>query len=150
MKIEYDNLYIHFVFTTLHRQAIIPEQNRERIEKYITGIISKHDSHLYAIYANPDHVHFLVSRSPSISDEQLADIVATSSSKFINDNKLCVGRFEWQMSCSAFSISKSHINRVCKYILNQNEHHRKISFEEEYQSFIKHYQQSIKPILRDL
>ncbi|GET33464.1 hypothetical protein PbJCM13498_23270 [Prolixibacter bellariivorans] len=63
MKIEYDNLYTHFVFITQKRQRIIHEENRERIEKYITGIVNNHASKLYAIYANPDHIHFLVSRS---------------------------------------------------------------------------------------
>ena len=62
MKIEYDNLYTHFVFTTFGRQAIIPEKNRIRIEKYINGIINNNESKLYAIYANPEHVHFLISR----------------------------------------------------------------------------------------
>jgi len=68
MKIEYNNIYIHFVFTTMHRQPLIPEKSRIRIEKYITGIVTNHGSKLYAIYANPDHVHFLVSRDPSLSD----------------------------------------------------------------------------------
>ncbi len=72
MKIEYNNLYTHFVFTVLHRQALIPESNRIRIEKYITGIVKNYASKLYAIYANPDHVHFLVSRDPALSDQKLA------------------------------------------------------------------------------
>jgi putative transposase len=61
MKIEYNNVYTHIVFTTYERQRIIPEENRIRIEKYITGIISKNKSKLYAIYANPEHMHLLVS-----------------------------------------------------------------------------------------
>lgn len=145
MKIEYNNLYTHFVLTTLHRQPMIREQHRNRIEKYITGIVNNNDSHLYAIYANPEHVHILVSRSPKISEESLATIIADSSAKFINENKMCMGRFEWQQSASAFSVSKGHVDRVCKYILNQPEHHRKVTFAEEYDSFIKHYQKTIKP-----
>lgn len=144
MKIEYRNLYTHFVFTTLHRQAAIPEKNRERIEKYITGIMNNHGSKLYSIYANPEHVHFLVSRSPKISDENLATIVAESSERFINENKLSMGRFAWQESASAFSVSKSDVDKVCKYILNQPQHHRKISFEEEYNKFLKFYQNTCK------
>jgi len=80
MKIEYNNLYTHFILTTLHRQPLIAEKNRERIEKYITGIVNKNDSQLYSIYANPEHVHFLVSRSPKLSEEDLATIIADSSS----------------------------------------------------------------------
>ena len=141
MKIEYNNLYSHFIFTTLHRLPLISEKHRERIEKYSTGIVNNNNSQLYAIYANPDHIHFLVSRSAKLSEETLASIVAEGSQKFINQNKLSAsgGQFAWQESASAFSVSKSDVDRVCKYILNQPEHHRKISFKEEYEEFIKFY-----------
>ena len=123
--------------------AIIKEMNRQRIEKYITGIVNNNDSKLYAIYANPEHVHVLLSRSPKLSEEVLATILAESSERFINENKLCVGRFAWQKSASAFSVSKSDVNKVCKYILNQPQHRQKMSFAEEYESFIKYYQKTL-------
>jgi putative transposase len=145
MKIEYNNLYTHFIFTTLHRLPLIAEKHRQRIEKYITGIVNNNDSQLYAIYANPEHVHFLVSRSAHISEESLASLVAGSSQKFINQNKLCSSNFAWQDSASAFSVSKSDVDRVCKYILNQPEHHRKVSFKEEYDQFIQFYQKTLEP-----
>ena len=146
MKVEYNNLYTHFVFTTLHREPIIPEKSRVRIEKYVTGIVKNNLSKLYAIYANPDHMHFLVSRSPDISETELATIIAESSESFINSNKLVKGKFKWQKSASAFSVSKSNVDKVCKYILNQPEHHKKVSFKEEYEKFIQHYQQNLKRI----
>lgn len=145
MKIKYNNLYTHFIFTTLHRKAIIPEKHRERIEKFITGVVKNYNCKLYAIYANPEHLHFLVSRSPDISEEQLANITANSSQKFINENKLSIGVFEWQTSASAFSVSKSDVDKVCKYILNQKEHHKKVTFKEEYEKFIEFYEKTIKP-----
>ncbi len=128
----------------MNRSPIIQEINRERIEKYITGIIHNYDSKLYAIYANSEHVHFLVSRSPKLSEEDLATIIAKSSERFINGNKLCIGRFAWQESASAFSVSKSDIERVCKYIFNQPKHHRKMSFSEEYEKFMKFYQSTLQ------
>jgi REP element-mobilizing transposase RayT len=145
MKIEYNNLYTHFIFITWQRIPFINSQHRERIEKYITGIVNNKDCKMYAIYANPEHVHFLISRSPSISEETIATIIANSSSQFINDNKLSTGKFAWQQSASAFSVSKKNIDNVCKYILNQPGHHRKKSFEEEYSEFIKFYQKTINP-----
>ena len=144
MKIEYNNLYTHFILTTFGRNRIIPEKSRVRIEKYITGIVNRNDSRLYAIYANPEHVHFLVSRSPFVSEVDMATIVADSSEKFINENKLGAGPFRWQQSASAFSVSKSDVDKVCKYILNQPEHHRKQSFSDEYEQFMKHYQDTLK------
>ena len=144
MKVEYNNLYTHFVFTTLHRLPLIGEENRIRIEKYITGIINNNNCKMYAIYANPEHVHFLISRSPNLDEEKVAGIIAISSSRFINENKLCVGRFEWQETCSAFSVSKDDVDKVCKYILGQKEHHKLYTFQEEYDTFIKFYQQTIR------
>jgi REP element-mobilizing transposase RayT len=129
---------------------IIPSTHRERIEKYITGIIKNNNSHLYAIYANPDHMHFLVSKSPNISEENLASIVADNSERFINENKLVQGIFKWQDSCSAFSVSKGDVSKVCRYIERQPEHHKKVSFKEEIQEFIKFYEETIDKIkLRD-
>lgn len=145
MQVEYNNLYIHFVFTTFGRIPLIFETNRERIEKYITGIVKNNGCYLYAIYANPEHMHLLLSKSPNISEETIASVIADSSERFINENKLSNGKFKWQQTCSAFSISKSDIEKVCKYILDQPIHHKKTSFAEEYDSFIKHYQKTIHP-----
>jgi putative transposase len=144
MKIEYNNLYTHFIFITSNRLPLIHENNRQRIEKYITGIVNNNDSKLYAIYANPEHVHILLSRSPKLSEEEIATIISESSERFINENKLCTGRFAWQKSASAFSVSKSDVDKVCKYIFNQPKHHHKISFAEGYESFIKFYQKTLQ------
>lgn len=144
MKIEYHNLYTHFILITKTRTPFITEKNRERIEKYITGVVKNNDSKLYSIYANPEHIHLLVSRSPKLSEEVFATIVADSSARFIIENKLCQGVFAWQDSASAFSVSKSDIDKVCKYILNQPEHHKKTTFVEEYDQFLKHYQHTLK------
>jgi putative transposase len=128
---------------TQKRYLFITEENRIRIEKYITGIVKNHESKLYAIYANPEHVHFLVSRSPKISEQLLITRISESTADFIRDNNLCKGNFAWQESASAFSVSKSDVDKVCKYILNQPLHHRKFSFEEEYQKFLKFYQKTL-------
>ena len=144
MKIEYNNLYTHFIFITSNRTPYITEKNRQRIEKCITGIVNNNDSKLYAIYANLEHVHLLVSGSPKLSEETLATIISESSERFINKNKLCVGKFRWQESAAAFSVSKSDVDKVCKYILNQPFHHHKVTLKEEYDSFMKLYQKTIK------
>lgn len=144
MKIEYYNLFTHFIFITADRLPIIEEVHRPRIEKYMTGIVNNNDSKLYTIYANPEHVHFLASCSPKLSHETLATIVGESAERFINENKLCIGRFAWQRSASAFSVSKSDVDKVCKYILNQPTHHKKVSFAEEYDALIKYYQRTLR------
>ncbi|MDR0232638.1 MAG: transposase [Dysgonamonadaceae bacterium] len=143
MEILYNKLYTHFVFITQDRFPCIAEIHRERIEKYITGIVNNHQCKMYAIYANPEHLHFLVSRNPAMSEKELADLIAKASEIFINNNKLCKGKFYWQTSCSAFSVSKKDIDKVCKYILNQPEHHKKQTFAEEYDKFLKFYQHTL-------
>ncbi len=144
MRIEFNNIYTHYVITTLHRQQVIPEKSRVRIEKYITGVVKNNYSKLYAIYINPEHAHLLVSRYPKISDEELITTVAECSKKFINENKLIQGGFDWQETCAAFSVSKGDVDKVCKYILNQSEHHKKVTFQEEYEKFMKFYQKTLK------
>lgn len=139
MKIDFNNLHAHFVLITYERQPMIPEKNRVRIEKYITGIISKYSSKLFAIYANPEHVHILISRSPRHDEEELAGIIAKSTEKFINENKLSIGAFRWQESAAAFSVSKRGVDSVCKYILNQPEHHKHESFAQEYDRYLRFY-----------
>jgi len=119
------------------------EVHRERIEKFITGVVKKYNCKLYAIYANPEHVHFLISRSPNISEEYIASIVEESTTKFINENNLTKTIFNWQTTASAFSVSKKDVDRVCKYILNQKEHHRKVTYTQEYEKFIDFYEKTL-------
>jgi hypothetical protein len=110
--------------------------------------VNKNESKLYVIFAYPEHIHFFVSRSPSVSEEELFTIISDGSEKFISKNKLGLGPFSWQSRCtsgaSAFSVSMSDIDRVCTYILSQPEHNRKHSFADEYEQFLKHYQVTLK------
>jgi len=145
MKLDYNNLYIHFVFITSGRLPLIKEIHRKRIEKYITGIIRNHKSRLYAIYANPEHMHIILSKSPEYAENEIAGIIADASAGFNNNNNLCQGIFAWQQSCSAFSVSKSQIGFVCNYILNQPEHHKIHTFEEEYQAYKNEHLQPYNP-----
>jgi REP element-mobilizing transposase RayT len=116
MKIEYNNLYAHFILITQARMPLITGPYRERFEKYTAGIVNNNDSKIYSIYADPEHLHLLVSRSPRISKETLAAIIAERSLKFIQDNTLSIERFAWQQSAYTFSVSKTD-DKVCRYIL---------------------------------
>ncbi len=144
MKVEYYNLYTHFILTTLNRSPLIEEKNRVRIEKYITGVVNNNDSKLYAIYANPEHVHLVVSRSPRLSEEMLATIIVDSSETFINKNGLSARKFAWQQSCAAFSVSKWEVDKVCKYVQNQPQHHKNVTFTDEFSSFIRFYEKGLR------
>lgn len=132
MPNTYSQIYVHIVFAVKFRQNLISETNREEVQRFITGIVTKRSIKLIAIYAMPDHVHIFIELKPSILLSDLVRDIKSASSKFINDKNWIRGKFSWQAGFGAFSYSHSHIDRVVKYILNQKEHHRVKTFKEEY------------------
>lgn len=132
MPNTYGQIYIQLIFAVKHRDALINESFREELQKYMSGIITNRGCKLCTIYANPDHVHILVSLHPKISISDLVRDVKSNASKFINDKKFIPFHFQWQDGYGVFSYSASHLDAVAKYILNQPEHHRKRNFKEEY------------------
>ena len=132
MPNTYTQLYIQLIFAVKGRENLIKENFREEVEKYICGIVSSKDSKVLSIYSNPDHTHILIGINPSVSISDLARDIKANSSKWINAKKYSAKHFRWQEGFGAFSYSKSQIDRVAKYILNQKEHHKKRSFRKEY------------------
>lgn len=139
MANTYSQIYIQIVFAVKGRQNLITKENREELHKFITGIVTNREQKLLAIFAMPDHVHILVGMKPSISISDLVRDIKAGSSKFINDNKWINGKFNWQEGFGAFSYSKSSIDNVVKYILNQEERHKKKKFKEEYLDFLNKF-----------
>lgn len=139
MANTYTQIYIQIVFAVKGRQNLIPKEHREELHKLITGIVSNRGQKLFAIFAMPDHVHLLVSISPNVLISDLVRDIKAGSSKFINDNNWIFGKFNWQEGYGAFSYSKSHVDNVVKYILNQEEHHKKKTFKEEYLDFLRKF-----------
>ena len=122
MANTYSQIYIQFIFAVKSRESQILESHRERLQQYITGIIRSKEQKLLAIYANPDHIHLLVGFNKL--DIKISDFVRdikSNSSKLINEENWFIGKFHWQEGYGAFSYSKSQIDNVVKYILNQKE-----------------------------
>jgi putative transposase len=140
MANTYTQIYIHIVFVVKGRQNLILEFFREELQKFITGILKRRGQKMLAIYCMPDHSHILIGLTPAISISYLVRDIKASSSKFINDKKLVNGKFNWQVGFGAFSYSRSQIDTVIKYILNQKEHHKKRSFKEEYIELLKKFE----------
>lgn len=132
MANTYTQIYIQIVFAVKGRQNLIAKENREELHKFITGIVTNRGQKLFAVFAMPDHVHILVSIGPTILISDLVRDIKAGSSKFINDKKWINGKFNWQEGYGAFSYSKSSVDSVVKYILNQEEHHKKKKFKDEY------------------
>ena len=140
MPNTYTQIYVQIVFAVQGRQNLITEKHREKLEKYICGIISNKKSKPLAIYCNPDHTHILIGLHPSISISDMARDIKANSSKWINEERWIAGKFNWQEGFGAFTYSKSQIDAVSKYILNQPQHHKRASFKEEYINFLKKFQ----------
>lgn len=132
MANTYTQLYVQYVFSVKGRQSLIREEFRDELEKVICGIVGNYKCKVYAIYCNPDHTHLFVGMHPTLSPSKLMEQVKSGSSTWLNEKKYLQGRFSWQDGYGAFTYSKSHIDQVVKYILNQPLHHKKQTFREEY------------------
>ena len=95
---------------------------------------------MLAINGMPDHIHFFIGMNPVCCLSDLVREVKKASNEMINENKLSKFKFNWQEGYGAFSYSHSQIDNVAKYVLNQKEHHKKISFKEEYIDFLKKFE----------
>jgi len=136
----YTQLHVQFVFAVSGRQNLIPKKHRERIHRYITGIVRERDHKMLSVFCMPDHCHVFVGMKPRMSVSDLVGQIKAVSSRFINEQQWFKGKFRWQEGYGAFSYSRSQVNKVCQYILNQEEHHRKKTFREEYISFLKKFE----------
>ncbi|MBE8713486.1 IS200/IS605 family transposase [Sphingobacterium hungaricum] len=139
MANTYSQLYVHFVFAVKYREATIGLDWEEKLHKYITGIIQNQGHKLLAINSASNHIHLLIVLNPTQAISDLMRIVKSDSSEFVNKERFTKHRFQWQEGYGAFSYSRSQIDNVVKYILNQKEHHKKVSFQEEYRKMLKDY-----------
>lgn len=139
MANTYTQLYIHIVFAVRYRRAVIDETWEERLHKYITGIVQNNGHKMLAINSAYDHIHIFIGYSPSQSLSELMKAVKGESSEFVNKEGFCKQRFHWQAGYGAFSYSRSHIDSVVKYIINQKEHHKRKTFRKEYLKMLKDY-----------
>ncbi len=139
MPNTFSQIYIHVVFAIKGRENLINSKFKDELYKYICGIVKGNNEKVYAINGMPDHVHVLLSIKPDTMLSDLMRDIKASSSKWINSNKLVIGKFQWQEGFGAFSCSQSQIDKVIAYIDNQDMHHKKTSFKEEYIKLLKSY-----------
>ncbi|MEM7510997.1 MAG: IS200/IS605 family transposase [Bacteroidota bacterium] len=140
MPNTYTQLHVHYVFAVKGRQKLIKENIRIPLEKYMTGIIQKYGHKLLAIYCMPDHCHVFLGLQPNQSVSDLARLMKTNSSKWLNSQKKLRIKFSWQEGFGAFSYAKSQKDQVIRYILNQPFHHQKKTFQEEYLDFLRKFE----------
>jgi len=140
MANTYHQIHIHGIFAVKKRTGLIRKEWKDELYKYITGIVQKYDHKLLAINGMPDHVHVFFGMRPTQSLSDLMQDVKGGSSKWINEKKFIKERFEWQEGFGAFSYSKSQASKVISYVENQEVHHRKITFLDEYKKFLEKFE----------
>lgn len=132
MANTYSQINIHCVFAVKGRENIILDSFRDNLFKYMFGILSNDNAFPLAVNGWKDHVHVFFELNPNSRISDLMRMLKASSSKWINENKLVAGKFQWQEGYGAFSYSRSQRNDVIQYIINQEDHHATKTFREEY------------------
>lgn len=139
MPNTYTQIYIQAIFAVKGRHNLIQDEWKDDLFAYIGGLINNLDQKTIIVNGYKNHVHLFFEFKPVTNLSELIKKVKANASKYMNEKRYSPGRFEWQEGYSAFSYSQSHIDSVFKYIQNQEEHHRKKTFKEEYISFLKLY-----------
>ncbi len=139
MANTYTQIYIHTVFAVENRISLITDKWREELHKYITGIVQNNNHKLIAINSMSDHIHIFIGMKPIQSVSDLLQDMKENSSKWINNKKFVPGKFNWQSGYGAFSYSHSHIDKVVRYIQNQQQHHKRKTFRQEYVELLEKF-----------
>ncbi|MFO1511454.1 MAG: IS200/IS605 family transposase [Verrucomicrobiota bacterium] len=139
MANTYTQIYLHVVFAVEGRQSLIAPEHNDELQKYITGIVSTQRHKLIAINNVPDHLHMLVGLRPDAALSELVRDIKANSSRLVNEKHWVMGRFSWQEGFGAFSHSRSQLNTVIRYIQNQQKHHAKRTFQDEYAELLKKF-----------
>ena len=136
----FSQIYIQVVFAVKGRECVIHTSWEEELYKYISGIVRNKGQKMLAINGMPDHLHFIIGMKPSCCLSDLVREIKKSSNDFINEKKFLKYKFSWQEGYGAFSYSHSALDNVIQYVNNQKEHHRKISFKDEYKEFLEKFE----------
>jgi REP element-mobilizing transposase RayT len=139
MANTFSQIYIQTVFAVENRQSLIKPNFKEDLFKYITGIVKNQGQKLISINAMPDHVHILIGLKPAMALADLVRDIKSDSTEFINKQKFVPGRFNWQEGYGAFSYGHSQLDRIVRYIQNQEQHHKKQTFKNEYMSLLRKF-----------
>jgi REP element-mobilizing transposase RayT len=140
MANTYTQINIHAVFSVKGRHNLLTEDFRDDLFKYISGILNNLNQYSLAVNGYLDHVHMFFELHPTSAVADILEVVKTNSSKWINKNQFVNGKFSWQKGYGAFSYSRSQRDNVIQYIMKQEEHHKKRTFQEEYLDLLKKFE----------
>lgn len=135
----FSQLYLQFVFAVQGRQSLIPPQHKEELHRYITSLVQARQAKMLAVHCMPDHLHLFAGIKPVVYIPDFVKELKVQSNEFIREKGWIKGLFHWQEGYGVFSYSHSHLNSVCRYIFNQEMHHRKTTFKDEYHQFLQRF-----------
>src|SRR5438132_7773627 len=139
MANTFSQIFIQTVFAVSIRQSLIKPDFKEELYKYITGIVRNQKQKLISINGMSDHLHILIGLRPAMALADLVREIKADSTNFIHKNKWVRGRFNWQEGYGAFSYGHSQLDTIIRYIQNQEKHHRRRSFKEEYLTLLRKF-----------
>ena len=139
MANTFSQIYIQTVFAVSNRHSLIKPDFKEGLFKYITGIVRNQGQKLISINGMPDHMHLLIGLRPAMALADLVREIKSDSTNFINNNKWVRGRFSWQEGYGAFSYGHSQLDTIIRYIQNQEKHHRRRKFRDEYLTLLRKF-----------
>ncbi len=145
MSDSFTKIYIQVVFAVKYRDRLILPSWEEDLYKYMTGIIQNKKQKMLAINGMPDHIHFLIRMKPTCCLSDLVRDVKVSADEFIKENKFTKANFQWQDGFGAFSYAEDDVQNVINYIMNQKQHHKNVSFKDEYIGFLNEFNIEYKP-----
>ena len=136
---SYSRIWLHLIWETLAREAMLDKRAAARASRFLTDYSAEKGIYMKINYFNAEHTHALIDLPTNKSVEEVIQLFKGGSSYWINDKRLVGGRFAWGQGYGAFSVSHSDVERVARYIAKQEEHHRRKSYAEEYELFVKRY-----------
>jgi len=139
MANTYSQIYLQVVFAVKGRRSLIQIEWKDELYKYICGVVNGKKEKVYAIGGVSDHIHILISIKPNSIISDLVRDIKCNSTKWINERQYVIGKFQWQEGFGAFSYTHWHLDTIINYINNQEEHHKKKSFKNEYIEFLEQF-----------
>lgn len=138
MSLTFTNLLTHVIFSTKHREPMIRTETRPQLVSYLGGLTRELKGKAYGINGTNDHVHMLISLPPNVCLSDALRFLKANSSGWVNDK--WKKAFAWQLGYGAFSVSKSNIREVVRYIANQESRHRRVGFKTEFVDFLRKHE----------
>lgn len=140
MANTFSQIYLHFIFAVKKRECLIAKEHKEELHKYIAALVQNRNAKMLAVHCMPDHTHLFIGMKPTTVISNFIKEVKVESNEFVNGKKWIKGKFSWQEGYGVFSYSHSQISNVINYIKDQEAHHKRSTFNQEYHQLLEKFE----------